>query len=35
MIIGFAWGGWMTFGTAKKMSEHAVFARSGCKTSDG
>ena len=26
MIIGFAWGGWTTFNTTKKMSEEAVLA---------
>jgi hypothetical protein len=26
MIIGFAWGGWMTQGTASKMTEEAVLA---------
>jgi hypothetical protein len=28
-IIGFVWGGWQTFGAAKKMSEQAVFASQG------
>jgi hypothetical protein len=26
MIIGFAWGGWTTFGTTKRMTEEAVLA---------
>jgi hypothetical protein len=26
MIIGFAWGGWLTGGTAQKMSDEAVLA---------
>jgi len=26
MIIGFAWGGWTTFGTTKKLSAEAVLA---------
>ena len=26
MIIGFAWGGWTTFNTTRKMSEEAVLA---------
>jgi hypothetical protein len=26
MIIGFAWGGWKTFGTTKTMTEEAVLA---------
>jgi hypothetical protein len=26
MIIGFAWGGWITGGTAQKMSDEAVLA---------
>ena len=26
MIIGFAWGGWKTTGTTKKMTEEAVLA---------
>ena len=26
MILGFAWGGWTTFSTTKKMSEEAVLA---------
>ena len=26
MIIGFAWGGWLTGGTAQKMADEAVLA---------